>query len=209
MVPNTLFRGLVAVLPAFLGTAAHAHHAMDGQAPATSLQGLMSGLAHPLVEWDHLVFLLGAAALVAVARVPVGRCVQLLGAFAVSASIGTAVHASGVNLPWAEAGVAISLVAVALALLRVTPSGPALLALALGGGLCHGYAYGASIAGAGASPALAYAMGLLLMQAGLLCAVHGGWARVIERSPVFRPSARRGLALLMGVMGAWALGVAA
>jgi urease accessory protein len=209
MYPNTCFRGLFAALPAFLATAAQAHHAGDGQTPTTSLQGLLSGLAHPLIEWDHLVFLLGAAALVAAARVPVGRCVQLLGAFAVSASIGTAVHASGVNLPWAEAGVAVSLLALALALLRVTLGGPALLALAVGGGLCHGYAYGETIVGASASPTLAYAVGLLAMQAGLLCAVHGGWARVIERSPVFRPSARRGLALLMGAMGAWALGVAA
>ena len=47
------------------------------------------------------------------------------------------------------------------------------------------------------------------MQAALLCSVHGGWARVIERSPVFRPSARRGLALLLGLAGVWALGVAA
>ena len=203
---------LLAVCLTLAGTAAQAHHLMDGQLPSTSMQGLLSGLAHPLLEWDHLLFLLGAAALVAAVHVPVGRGVQLLGAFAVAASLGTAAHASGMNLPGAEAGVALSLLAVAAGLLWSTPGAVPLLpllALAVGGGLMHGYAYGESIAGASSSPTLAYAAGLLVVQALLLCTVHGGWSRVIERSPVFRPSARRGLALLLGVMGAWALGVAA
>ena len=197
---------------AVFAPAANAHHAMDGQVPVTSMQGLLSGMAHPLLEWDHLLFLLGVAALVAAARVPVGRGVQLLGSFAVAASLGTAAHASGMSLPGADTGVALSLLAVAAALLWSTPGSVPLLpllALAVGGGLLHGYAYGESIAGAASSPTLAYAAGLLMVQALLLCTVHGGWSRVIERSPVFRPSARRGLALLLGVMGAWALGVAA
>ena len=187
---------------------AQAHHAMDGQLPATSMQGLLSGLAHPLLEWDHLLFLLGAAALVAAARMPVGRGVQLLGAFAVAASIGTAAHAGGMALPGAEVGVAVSLLAVAAALLWSTPGVLPLLALAVGGGVFHGYAYGEAIVGAASSPALAYAAGLLVAQALLLCTVHGGWSHVIERSPVFRPSARRGLALLLAAVGGWALGVA-
>lgn len=208
--PRRCMRGLMATLVGLAGTAAQAHHLMDGQPPSTSMQGLLSGMAHPLLEWDHLLFLLGAAALVAAARVPVGRGVQLLGAFAVAASIGTAAHASGLNLPWADGGVAISLLALAVALLWLTPGTlpMPMLVLALFGGLLHGYAYGESIVGAASSPTLAYATGLLLAQALLLCTVHGGWSRVIERSPVFRPSARRGLALLLGLAGAWALGVA-
>ena len=209
---GALLSVLLVALLALAAAPAHAHHVMDGQLPETSMQGLLSGLAHPLLEWDHLLFLLGAAALVAAVHVPVGRGVQLLGAFAVAASLGTAAHASGMNLPGAEAGVALSLLAVAAGLLWSTPGAVPLLpllALAVGGGLMHGYAYGESIAGASSSPTLAYAAGLLVVQALLLCTVHGGWSRVIERSPVFRPSARRGLALLLGVMGAWALGVAA
>jgi urease accessory protein len=213
MQPRALFRSLicslVALSPALACAAAQAHHVNDGQTPTTSLQGLLSGMAHPVLEWDHLLFLLGAAALVAAAKVSVGRAVQLLGAFAVAASIGTAGHASGLNLPWAEASVAISLVVLALALLRITPRLSALLALAVGGGLSHGYAYGESIAGAAPSPTMAYELGLLLVQAALLCLVYSSWSRVIERSPVFRPSARRGLALVVGVVGAFGLSVAA
>ena len=109
----------------------------------------------------------------------------------------------------AGTGVALSLLVLAVALLRVTLGGLPLLVLAVTGGMLHGYEYGESIAGAPALPALAYATGLLVVQALMLCAVHGGWSRVIERSPVWRPSARRGLALLIGLVGAWALGGAA
>lgn len=203
------FQALLATWLTLCGPAAQAHHLMDGQPPATSMQGLVSGLAHPLLEWDHLLFLLGAAALVAAARVPVGRGVQLLGTFALAASLGTAAHAAGMSLPWAHGGVAVSLLALSAALLWATPGAAPLLALAVGGGLWHGYAYGESIAGVASPPALAYVTGLLVMQAVLLCTVHGGWSRVIERSPVVRPSARRGLALLLAVVGTWALGVAA
>ena len=209
MNPKTLLRSWVVLVLALAGSAAQAHHLMDGHPPATLLQGLLSGLVHPLIEGDHLLFLLGGAALVAVARVPVGRGVQLLGAFAVASSIGTAMHAIGVAMPWAGTGVALSLLVLAVALLRVTLGGLPLLVLAVTGGMLHGYEYGESIAGAPALPALAYATGLLVVQALMLCAVHGGWSRVIERSPVWRPSARRGLALLIGLVGAWALGGAA
>jgi urease accessory protein len=199
---------LAALSLAVCAPTAHAHHAMDRQLPVTSMQGLLSGLAHPLLEWDHLLFLLGAAALVAAARTPVGRGVQLLGAFAVAASIGTAIHANGMALPGAEVGVAVSLLAVAAALLWSTPGVWPLLALAVGGGVVHGYAYGEAIVGAASSPTLAYAAGLLVAQALLLSTVHGGWCHVIERSPLLRPSARRGLALLLTVVGIGALGVA-
>ena len=205
---NPTLRALAALLLAVVAGTAQAHHLMDGQAPVTLMQGLLSGLAHPLIEGDHLLFLLGGAALVAVAHVPVGRGVQLLGAFAVAGSVGTAIHATGVSLPWTGTGVAVSLLVLAVALLRVSPGGLALLVIAVAGGMLHGYEYGESIAGAATMPALAYATGLLLIQALTLCLVHGGWSRVIERSPVWRPSARRALALVIGLAGAWALGVA-
>jgi urease accessory protein len=205
---NPTLRALAALLLALVAGTAQAHHLMDGQAPVTLMQGLLSGLAHPLIEGDHLLFLLGGAALVAVAHVPVGRGVQLLGAFAVAGSVGTAIHATGVSLPWTGTGVAVSLLVLAVALLRVSPGGLALLVIAVAGGMLHGYEYGESIAGAATMPALAYATGLLLIQALTLCLVHGGWSRVIERSPVWRPSARRALALVIGLAGAWALGVA-
>lgn len=200
-------RSLAAAPLAVAGAAAQAHHLLDGHAPETSMEGLVSGLAHPVLELDHLLFLLGAAALVAAARVPVGRGVQLLGAFAVTGSIGTALHAGGLALPWAESGVALTLVVLALALLRRSLSLGSMLVLAGAGGLLHGYAYGESIMQSTAMPALAYAAGLLMVQAVTLCVVHGGWSMVIERSPVWRPSARRGLALLLGIFGTWALGV--
>lgn len=206
---NPTLRALAALLLALVAGTAQAHHLMDGQAPVTLMQGLLSGLAHPLIEVTTCCSCWAGAALVAVAHVPVGRGVQLLGAFAVAGSVGTAIHATGVSLPWTGTGVAVSLLVLAVALLRVSPWGRA-GAAGDRGGRWHAARLrdGESIAGAATMPALAYATGLLLIQALTLCLVHGGWSRVIERSPVWRPSARRALALVIGLAGAWALGVA-
>ena len=46
---------------------AAAHHFMDGTTPATAAEGLLSGLAHPLIGLDHLLFLMAAATLLAAA----------------------------------------------------------------------------------------------------------------------------------------------
>ena len=44
--------------------AAHAHHVMGGQTPATFVQGLLSGFGHPIIGIDHLAFIvaMGVAA---------------------------------------------------------------------------------------------------------------------------------------------------
>ena len=43
---------------------ASAHHVMGGMSPSTLFEGLLSGLAHPVIEMDHLAFViaLGLAA---------------------------------------------------------------------------------------------------------------------------------------------------
>ena len=40
------------------GGPAFAHHAMDGQMPTSFAQGLLSGLAHPVIGPDHLAFII-------------------------------------------------------------------------------------------------------------------------------------------------------
>ena len=72
----TLHRGLrqvggVAALALALTVAtvlsAQAHHVMGGRTPETFMQGLLSGLAHPVIGLDHLAFIvaMGVAAGVA------------------------------------------------------------------------------------------------------------------------------------------------
>jgi urease accessory protein len=186
-------------------SSAQAHHAMGGQTPATVAQGLLSGLAHPVIEVDHFLFLLGAAVVVAAARLPlpVARLALLL--FAAAGLGGTLLHVRGINLPAAEIGVALTLLLAAAGLLR--PRVPVLLAwgAAAAAGLLHGYAYGESIVGAEPRPLIAYLVGLALVQAVLLVGVHAAWLRLAAWRPLWQAGLRSGLALLLGLVGAWAL----
>ena len=61
---NLIVRLLAAGLAAFGGPAL-AHHAMDYALPATALDGFLSGLGHPLIGTDHLLFIVAAGVLAA------------------------------------------------------------------------------------------------------------------------------------------------
>ena len=41
-----------------LAPSAHAHHPMGGATPGNLFEGLASGLAHPVIGLDHLLFIL-------------------------------------------------------------------------------------------------------------------------------------------------------
>jgi len=51
-----------------LTTEAMAHHALGGSIPIGFGQGLLSGLAHPVIEVDHLAFVLAVGVLTAVSQ---------------------------------------------------------------------------------------------------------------------------------------------
>lgn len=44
---------------------AWAHHAMGGEVPGTFAEGLLSGLAHPVIGLDHLAFILAVGLIAA------------------------------------------------------------------------------------------------------------------------------------------------
>ena len=147
---------------------AHAHHAMDNALPSTAWQGLLSGLAHPVIGLDHFVFVvvMGAAGFF------FGRHARSIIAFLAAALAGTIAHVQQASLPYAELWVAASLVALGLVMLRAAPvlrsaATPLFFALA---GLVHGYAYGESIVGAEPGPLGAYLAGFTLVQAALALA---------------------------------------
>lgn len=64
-----LFLGL-GLPSAFLALTApaYAHHALGGKLPIGFGQGLLSGLAHPVIEVDHLAFVLAVGVLTAVSQ---------------------------------------------------------------------------------------------------------------------------------------------
>jgi len=143
---------------------------MEYALPATALDGLLSGLAHPVIGVDHLLFIVAAGVLAAQAR----RGAALLLAFVIASMLAAALRAAGAAVELHEAWVAVSLLVLAGVMLARTSLPPwALGALFAAGGLVHGQALGASIVGAEQTPLATYFIGLTLVQ----CAIAAvGWA---------------------------------
>ena len=126
-------RILLIIAGVLAATPALAHHPMGGEVPGTLMDGLMSGLAHPILGVDHL------AALVAVGLIA-ARGAGLLatpGAWVLGMLAGVGLHMAGIGLLFGEALVAGSVLALGLALFAPGAlSRSALLAL-VGGGRLH------------------------------------------------------------------------
>ena len=148
---------------------AWAHHVMGGELPQTFLQGLLSGLGHPVIGLDHLAAIVGVGILAALA----GRGVGPVLAFSAAMIAGVAIHLGKVDIPASELLVGLSTIAIGgLVILRQSMRPAAAAALFAVAGLLHGYALGESIVGAEASPLVAYFAGLLVIQTAIALAVY-------------------------------------
>jgi urease accessory protein len=152
----------LAAFPAF------AHHMMGGRTPSTFMEGLLSGLGHPVIGLDHLAFLVAIGVAVGV----FGLNLLLPIAFIVAMALGVLLHVNGAGLPGAELVVAASVLLAGglLAWGRPLPVAAwgALFAIA---GLFHGYSLGESIYGADRSALGAYLLGLVVIQSVLAIGV--------------------------------------
>lgn len=142
-----------------------AHHPMGGTTPTTFMQGLLSGLGHPVLGLDHL------AALIAVGLVAsrFARGALLLPVlWIVGMGLGAFAHMGSVDLPGGELLVAGSLVVIALiGVLRPTLPLPVLGALFAAAGFAHGHALAESIIGADTAVVGAYLIGLVAIQSAI------------------------------------------
>jgi len=179
---------------------------MDGAMPTTWAQGLLSGLGHPVIGIDHLLFVIAVGLLAS--RFPRGYLLPL--PFLIATLAGALVHLGGADLPLAEILIAASvlLLGTVLALPVRLPVVAAATLLALAG-LAHGYAYAESIIGAEPAPLLAYAIGFLAIQYAIATAAWAA-ARYLQTRP-WRPyaTAVRAAGALIGGFGAVALAMAA
>jgi len=158
-----------------LADPAFAHHVMGGRTPSTFMEGLLSGLAHPVIGIDHLAFLLAVGIVVGVA----GLRLWMPAVFVVASAVGVALHVQATNIPGVELMVALSLVVVgALVAGGIRLSSEPWSVLFAAGGLLHGYAYGESIFGAETSPLAAYLIGLVVVQSALTIAIAAGVRRL-------------------------------
>ncbi|SBO42312.1 HupE/UreJ family protein [Cyanobium sp. NIES-981] len=156
-----------------LGLPARAHHLLDVNAlQPTPLNGLVSGLLHPVIGPDHLLFLL-ALSLVGLQR----RGLWMLTLLAVG-MLGSLAGLLAPGLPGAELIVAGTLAVVALVLWRWLPTTVLLPCMGV-----HGYVLSGSVLGWTAMPIGFYAAGLLLSQAALLVFALALLRRLTARIP--------------------------
>ena len=141
-----------------LAPAAQAHHLMDLlHLQPTPLSGLLSGLAHPVLGPDHLVFLL------ALSLVGLGHRSAWMLALLLIGLAGSLLGLVVPGLPGTEALVSATLMLEALVLLAQWPV--ALLLPAFG---LHGYALSSAVLGWTQGPLVTYLVGLFLGEGLLL-----------------------------------------
>lgn len=200
VVKNSL-RGKMSVAGGMLliaSSPAYAHHAMGGTTPDTLVQGLISGLAHPVIGLDHFAFLV-VAILLSCALKGAARYIVPL-AFVGATVGGTALHLGAANIPMSEMLVAVTVVVGAvLALTRNYLGAVVLSSIFAVSGILHGYAYGESIIGAEMTPLVSYLVGFAAIQYLIIAGGTLGLEKLTKHSEAMRNIAARvsGIAALL------------
>ncbi len=164
---------------------AFAHHALYGRTPETFVEGLLSGLAHPVIEPLHFAAVIAVGILCGLrGQAALGVSAFVAGGFLAIWATGAA--ASGLML---ELAIAISVFVLGASVLVQLP----LKRFALTSGLffigaLHGAAYSEAILGAGVVPLAAYVLGLAIIQGGIALGIAVIITRLRQHRPV-RPVA--------------------
>jgi len=176
-----------------------AHHFMGGGLPQTFVQGLLSGLGHPVIGLDHAAFIVAAGFFLATVKGGMWGVLALI----VGALLGAALHLAGAGLPGAEIGVALSVILIGGLVAARRRVGLTWLAggLALAGAL-HGYAYAESVFGAEATPLVAYLVGFSAIQLGIATAAFLIHRRLIATREAWARLASSGVGAAVGTIGA-------
>jgi urease accessory protein len=203
MIPGLPMRRILGALPATVTAAlaaapAWAHHFMDNALPGTLVEGLLSGLGHPLIGVDHAAFIIATGYLLA--RVAAGM--WGVAALIAGSLLGAALHLDGVDIVGGEIGVALSVVVAGGLLIGRWQIGLGWLVggLALAGAL-HGHAYGEAIFGAEATPLGAYLVGFTLTQLGVAAAAFYAHRRLIAAREAWTGPVSAGLGAAAAAVG--------
>ncbi len=169
-----LLTGLAATVAA---TPALAHHPMDGAMPETISQGLLSGIGHPIIGFDHLAFIIGAGVIAAM----VGRGLTAPLALVAGALLGAVIHFGAVTIPGAEILIALSVVVVGGLIFAGARIGASVIMAGFAlAGIVHGYAYAEAVVGAEQTVIAAYLISFSLTQ-WAIAAASGFAARLLMR----------------------------
>lgn len=163
---------------------AYAHHPSGGEVSTTFFEGFLSGLGHPIVGLDHLVFVISVGLLAS--TVVRGFWIPIV--FVLTALAGTGLHLMLVDMPMVEVIISASVLASGILLAKLEKPNTAIIAVLAGvAGLFHGYAYGEAIIGATAVPLTAYLIGFTLIQAIIALSAYKV-AMIVKQSSVARPN---------------------
>lgn len=126
----------------FIAEPAVAHHPLNGMPMETFTHGVLSGIGHPVLGFDHLFFIIVAGVLAAYSGYSRSAPLVLI----VGVLAGVLLSVSGVSLPAAEILIALSLIALGVIGIR----GKSLSLLQVGSlfvtlGIFHGWAFGAAL----------------------------------------------------------------
>ena len=190
----------VATLAQFLAVGVQAHHPTGGAVPRTFLHGLLSGIGHPIIGFDHLAFVVGIGLLAAIA----GHGLLLPGLFVLAMLAGLGIQILGVNIPHVELALALSVVSIGLTL---CVSRGARAPWLVGGlfaltGVLHGCAFAETVIGAEPTPIVAYILGLAATQMTIATAAYFLARPSIRSPPMLAPIAVRALGVAIAVVGA-------
>ena len=183
---------------ASFATPALAHHVMDGNLPTTFMQGLLSGVGHPIIGLDHLAFVVALGIGAALLQGPL----VVIAAFVTMSIAGVLIHLAQLDIPMVEPLVSFSVLLAGLALIwSRSVAGSMWLGIAAVAGLLHGYAFGESIVGAERAVVGAYLLGLAIVMAAIALTVAWITRRVVGADGVASPSLRVAGAIV-GCVGA-------
>lgn len=166
---------LLLAAPFFAASPALAHHPLGGLPMETFSHGVLSGIGHPVLGFDHLFFVLAMGVMAHLSGQRFGAPLAYISAMLLGC-VGTY---AGLVLPLREGMIALSLIVLGGLVVRNRTGGRGVVLLAFAGfGLFHGAAFGASIAtqegGAGAAVLIGYLIGLGAVQ--YLIAIGAGLA---------------------------------
>ncbi|MFK7945002.1 MAG: HupE/UreJ family protein [Paracoccaceae bacterium] len=156
-------------------TPALAHHPLAGAPMETFTHGVLSGVGHPILGFDHLFFIVA----VGIVAMFTGRALTAPLGYVAGMLAGCFLIMGGIALPAVELVIAASLI-VAGGILMTGRGLGLKMCIALFGalGLFHGWAFGQSITGQegslGSAVVLGYLMGLAVIQWAV--AAGAGWA---------------------------------
>ncbi len=171
---SRLLQSLLLLGCAACPASAMAHHVMGGVMPSTFAQGLLSGLGHPVIGPDHLLFVLALGVLCW--RMDLGW--RAVASFLGASLLGIALHLASIAVPGNESLVALSLLVMGISLSAGGRAARrAMTLVAAMAGVFHGYAYGEPIVGAESGVLLAYLLGLVIVQS--LVGAAGYWSAKI------------------------------